>query len=142
MMKTSSCKAKGRNLQNLIAKELLEGYYSHKFIVRDSMFNERGQLLPEYKIKDNFYKATHLVADDIKPAIMGESGVDIKFSPSAKKIIPWDVECKNQENWSIPSWWKQTIANTKEGRKPLLVIKKNHQEPLVVMRWSDFKELL
>lgn len=83
------------------------------------------------------------------PAIMGESGVDIKMDMLVKTVFPWDIECKNAENWSIPSWWKQTTANTREGRKPLLVIKKNYMsklngkdEPLVIMRWSDFKELI
>lgn len=111
-MKTRSAKAKGRRLQDFVVKELLQ------------KFDEK------------------LVEGDIRPAIMGESGRDIKLSPMAMKFVGYDIECKNAENWSIPSWWKQTKANTREGRKPLLVIKKNHHEPLVVMRWSDFKELL
>jgi homoserine kinase len=107
----ASKKARGRNLQNLIAAELMELFEEFAF-------------------------------DEIKPAIMGESGVDIKMSPLARSKIPWDIECKNQETWSIPAWWKQTTTNTGEGRKPLLVVKKNRHEPLVVMRWSDFKELI
>ena len=111
-MRTSSKKAKGRTLQNLVAKELLECF------------------------------SDSLVEGDIKPILMGGSGVDIQLSPLAMSIIPWDIECKNQETWSIPLWWKQTTTNTGEGRKPLLVIKKNHHEPLVVVSWSDFKELI
>ena len=124
-MKTSSKKAKGRSLQNFIAKELCEKEVFYR----------------DYRITES---STWLEQDEkhFKPAIMGESGVDIKLSPQAKKIFPYDIECKNQENWSIPTWWKQTVANTEEGRKPLLVIKKNRQEPLVVLRWKDFKELI
>lgn len=70
------------------------------------------------------------------------TGEDILMSDRAKKAFPYCCELKNQETWSIPQWWKQTLANTEEGRKPLLVIKKNHMEPLVVLRWSDFKDLL
>ena len=40
---------------------------------------------------------TKLEDDDIKAAIMGESGEDIKLSPAARKIIPYSFECKNQE---------------------------------------------
>mgnify|MGYP006295529687 CR=1 FL=1 len=127
-VKTSSRKAKGRNLQNLIAKELLNHTYEGTVFVGNIKIRDHTSFVPE--------------EDDIKPAIMGESGTDIKLSPYAKKFIPFDIECKNQENWSIPSWWKQTVANTEEGRKPLLVIKKNRQGPLVVLRWEDFKELL
>lgn len=106
-MKTSSCKAKGRNLQNFIAKELNELYGGESF----------------------------------RPAIMGERGVDIKVESNMKEQFPYDIECKNQESWNIPQWWKQTIINTSEDRKPLLIVKKNYQEPLVIMRWEDFKKI-
>lgn len=77
-----------------------------------------------------------------RPAIMGEGGEDIKVYPSHQDKFKYSVECKNQETWSIPQWWKQTTTNTEEGRKPLLVIKKNRHEPLVVMRLSDWIETL
>ena len=35
-----------------------------------------------------------LEPDDIRSAIMGESGEDIKLSPAARKIIPYSFECK------------------------------------------------
>lgn len=108
-MRVSSRKAKGRKLQNTVASLLR-----------------------------NKYREV-LEAEDIRPALMGESGVDIKLSPQAKKIIPWDVECKNQEKWNVEEWWKQTVNNTCEGRKPLLVIKKNRHEELVVLRLSDWE---
>ena len=38
----------------------------------------------------------NLEEDDIKSAIMGESGEDIKLSPAARKLIPYSFECKNQ----------------------------------------------
>lgn len=123
-MKTSSAKAKGRRLQDFVVKELSSKEYQRPVEYVDDV----GEWKPR--------------TGDIKPAIMGESGRDIKLSPQAMDWIPYDIECKNAENWSIPSWWKQTTANTREGRKPLLVIKKNRHEPLVVLRWSDFKEVL
>lgn len=73
---------------------------------------------------------------------MGESGTDIRLSPSAKKLLAYDIECKNTERLDINRYWKQTIDNTalESGRKPLLIWKKNHQEPLVIMRFSDWLE--
>jgi len=79
---------------------------------------------------------------DFRPAIMGESGTDIKPSNALKEKYPWDIECKNQEKWNIPEFWKQTTANTEEGRKPLLVVKKNRHEALVIMRFSDWMEMI
>ena len=42
-----------------------------------------------------------LEPDDIRSAIMGESGEDIKLSPAARKLIPYSFECKNQEKLNI-----------------------------------------
>ena len=43
----------------------------------------------------------NLSQDDISCAIMGESGVDIKLSPKARKLIPYSIECKNKETDEI-----------------------------------------
>lgn len=110
-MKTSSCKAKGRSLQNFVAKAL----------------NEKYNTL------------------DFRPAIMGEKGMDIKFPYYREFKFDWAIECKNQEKWNISEFWKQAVANTPEPNepfKPLLVIKKNRHEPLVVLRFSDWLELI
>ena len=40
---------------------------------------------------------TQLEPDDIKSTTMGESGEDIQLSPAARKLIPYAIECKNQE---------------------------------------------
>ena len=36
-----------------------------------------------------------LTDDDIKVAIMGDRGADVKLSKKAKKVFPYDIECKN-----------------------------------------------
>ena len=120
-MNTRTCKAKGRRLQNKVAKDL-----------NNKLFYDYGSVESDWKPKEG----------DIKPAIMGESGRDIILSPKAEEWIPFDIECKNCETWSVPKWWKQAVVNAKEGRKPLLVMKKNRHEELVVMRWKDLLELL
>ena len=40
-----------------------------------------------------------LTDDDVRVAIMGETGSDIKLSKTAKKLFPYDIECKNTEGW-------------------------------------------
>ena len=82
-MKTSSAKAKGRRLQDYVVKKLKEKYLNNS-----------------------------LEDDDVKPAIMGETGTDIKLSPLAKSFIPFDIECKNQEKLNVWSALKQCEANT------------------------------
>lgn len=72
---------------------------------------------------------------------MGGQGTDIVLSKDAKFVWPFDTECKNQETWSVPAFWKQTVDNTEDGRKPLLVLSKNRHEKLAVIRFDDLKEL-
>ncbi len=73
---------------------------------------------------------------------MGQSGTDIRLVGEAKEKFPFSVECKYQENWSLPSWIKQAKANQMEGTDWLLIIRKNHMEPIVVMDANRFFELL
>lgn len=105
-------KAKGRSLQNFIHDEILKNF---KGILEDG---------------------------DVKKAIMGESGIDIKLSPHARRIFPYGVECKNTEKINIWAAIGQCEDNAeKEKLKPLLVIKRNRTDVHVVLRWEDFVKL-
>jgi len=115
-MKTSSGKAKGRRLQDHVVEKLLEQYYE----VHDE---------PNQK-------------DNIKPAIMGESGVDIKLSPHAKQLIPFDIECKNQESINIWKSLEQAETNTGKDRIPLLVFKRNRSKVYAVLEFEKLLELI
>jgi len=112
-MNTSSRKAKGRRLQQEIRDLLRETY------------------------KDN-----GLVDGDIESTIMGESGRDIKLSPLAESIIPFDVEAKNQETASIWSWMAQAEKNTKKDRVPLVVFKRNRSKTYAVLELKDLLQLV
>jgi len=80
--------------------------------------------------------------DDARPAIMGESGVDIKMSPFAQRQFPYSIEAKCQEKLNIWDAWKQALKNMKEKTSPLLIFRRNHHETLVTMRIDDFFNLL
>jgi hypothetical protein len=82
-----------------------------------------------------------LEPDDVLSTGMGQSGVDIKLSPLARKHFNFDVEAKNDENKSIWHCWQCTTDNEKKG-KPLLFMKKNFKEALAIMRATDFMKIL
>lgn len=73
---------------------------------------------------------------------MGQSGSDIRLDAEALAKFPFSVECKNQENWSIPAWVSQAKSNQRAGTDWLLIIAKNKVEPLVVMDARRFFEIL
>lgn len=77
--------------------------------------------------------------DDIKGAVMGQTGADIILSPAARKEIPWDIECKNQEVFKgMYKMYGQATANTSDGRIPALIIKMNREKPLIVLDAEDY----
>lgn len=95
------------------------------------------------KIRDVILKLfPSLEADDVKVALMGESGCDLKLSPAARKVFAYSVECKNQEKLAIWSALKQAEENAVAGTSPLLVFARNRTEPYVALRLIDFVRLL
>ena len=90
---------------------------------------QKGRRLQNH-VRDRLLKAfPHLKAEDIKVAIMSEPGPDIKLSRIAKKLIPYQWECKNQEKLNLWKAWEQTQSNADEYQ-PLLIVGKNNTRPL------------
>lgn len=111
-MKTRSAKAKGRRLQNFVVERLLEHF------------------------------SKQLEEGDIMPAIMGESGEDIKRSPLAKKVFPYSIECKNQEKLNIWSALKQSQENCPDDDAPMMVFTRNRSDIYVALKFEDFLKLI
>ena len=102
-MRTKSKKAKGRRLQNWVRDELLKRF-------------------------------PKLTDSDVVCAIMGERGIDVKLSSEAKKFIPFAIECKNQENLkNLYKAYDQSCYNSKNKLEPVVFVKMNQREPLVVL---------
>lgn len=114
-MKTSSAKAKGRRLQQLVRNSLRARYVQ---------------------------ETTGMVDEDIESRQMGGTGTDIVLSPLAKKYIKFDFECKNTETASPWAWMKQAKENTTTGRKPCVVFTRNHEDTYVLIKFEDFVELM
>jgi hypothetical protein len=73
---------------------------------------------------------------------MGQTGTDIQLSERARQDIPFDTECKSHAKFAVYSLFQQAAENSEEGRTPLLVLKQNHSEPLAVLRFDDFINIL
>ena len=92
----------------------------------------RDLLLEEFK---------ELGPDDIRTAIMGETGEDIKLSPAARRKIPYSFECKNQEKLNI--WNSLEQAEQNAGKHiPLLIFKRNRSKTYAVLEFGKLLELL
>jgi len=73
---------------------------------------------------------------------MGQKGVDVRLESQVRQHFPFSTECKWQESWSIPAWIKQAKQNQGEGTDWLLICKRSHEQPIVVMDGDAFFKLL
>lgn len=100
----------------------------------------KGRRLQDY-VRNKIREIFNLGEGDVDSQIMGVSGCDIRLSPKAIEVFPYAIECKNTEKVSLWNFWKQCLSNA-GTLTPLLFIKKNNQEPLVVMKAEDFFSLI
>jgi|TARA_B100000287_G_scaffold427701_1_gene477784 hypothetical protein len=82
-----------------------------------------------------------LEPDDIRSAVMGDSGEDIKLSPAARKLIPYSIECKNQEKLNIWSSLEQAEENANDST-PVLIFKRNRSKTYAVLEIEEFIKLI
>ena len=99
---------------------------------------KRLQNLVRSKILDTF---DILRPTDVSVAKTGENGCDVKLSKIAKRILPYQFECKYQERLStLHRWFNQS---RKHGRlEPILVVKMNDKKQLLVMDLDHFFEIV
>ena len=74
---------------------------------------------------------------------MGLSGVDVILRGKAREKFPFDVECKNCNNISLPAWVKQAEENCIDLNNWLLFIKSPvlSCKKVVVMSFTKFEEM-
>ena len=79
---------------------------------------------------------------DARPAIMGETGADIKLSGLGRRVFPFAVECKKRESLNVWEALKQAEANAKkEGLHPVLVFSRNRSPAYAVVPLGLFVEM-
>jgi hypothetical protein len=109
----ASAKAKGRDLQNWVGKQ-----------ISDLICLPFG-------------------ADcEVAGREMGQNGVDIRLVGDALHRFPYSVECKNCEQWDIHQWTLQAKSNLIPNTNWILFIKKNRVKPIVVLEQVLFENLV
>ncbi len=99
--------------------------------------SRRLQNLISQRIREKF----NLSESDCKPALMGESGTDVKLSSSARAAFGFAVEAKYQERLNIWAALEQAERNS-DGLTPVVCFKRNRSEVYVCLKFEDFMELL
>jgi len=83
----------------------------------------------------------HLRKSDVHVAGTGANGPDLRLSRIAKRLVPFQFECKAQQRMkTIYSWHKQSKKNT--NLDGVLVMRMNGKNPLVVIDMDLFFDLI
>lgn len=78
---------------------------------------------------------------DVKTAVMGESGEDIKLSPAARKIFPYSIECKRLAKIAVYALYDQAVSNAGKY-EPLLLMRADRKKALAVVDAEHFFNLV
>ncbi len=118
-MKTSSGKAKGRRLQQWVARKIGEA--------------------TGYPVGTD---------KEIESRPMGQSGPDIRLMGEVRKDFPFSVEAKNCEKWDVHAWKDQAMHNTEPEMDWMIIAKRNNGKPVLFMDaetwfeyWKDYLKM-
>jgi len=109
--------------------------------VKASSAKAKGRRLQNWFVEEAT-RALLMEPGDLRPAVMGETGEDIKRSPEGRRRFRYSVECKNQEALNVWSAMKQAKQNAGLDDEPVLVFTRNHEDVYVAVRAVHFLELV
>lgn len=71
---------------------------------------------------------------------MGAIGEDIQLSPAARKLIPYQIECKSKATSQIHTYYEQCKQHG--AYQPLVIVKKDRDIALAIVSLDHFLELI
>lgn len=109
--------------------------------MRPSSAKAKGRRLQQ-EVRDAILAAfPTLEPGDVRSTSMGASGEDILLSPAAFRLVPFAIECKNQEALNIWAALAQAAEHSPQ-ENGIVVFKRNKSMTYVALRFDHFLELL
>ena len=105
-----------------------------------SSAKQKGRNFQKY-VRDTLLKAfPSLEQDDVRSTSMGAGGEDLQLSPAARKLIPYNIECKSKAKSQIHTYYEQ--AKDHGNHEPLVIVKMDRHIPLAIVSLEHFIKLL
>lgn len=79
--------------------------------------------------------------DVIVPATSA-GGEDVVISPELRAIFPYSIECKRTEGLAQDYKYMDQASNNSLGHTPIVIMRSNHREALVLIKLKDFEKLI
>jgi hypothetical protein len=99
----------------------------------------KGRKLQQW-VRNKITELFGLEPGDVESRSMGAGGEDVMLSPAARKKFPYQVECKSLASIAVYKYLKQATGHGKHT--PLLIMRQNRSEPIVIMWAEDFFKLV
>lgn len=99
----------------------------------------KGRNLQKW-VRDQLIEHLDVHPEDIESRSMGAGGEDLIMARAARKKFNFSVECKNVERLNVWEAYEQAKVNSGDY-EPIVVMKKNHKKPLVVVDAEYFIKL-
>lgn len=81
-----------------------------------------------------------LEEDDVRSTSMGAGGEDVQLSPAARKLVPFQIECKNKARSQVHTYYAQ--AKEHGDYEPLVIVKMDRDIPLAILSAERLLKLL
>ncbi len=91
----------------------------------------KGRRLQQW-VRDMLIEMLDVHPEDLESRSMGAGGEDLIMARAARQKFPHSVECKNVERLNVWDAYEQACANAGDY-EPIVVMKKNRKDPLVVV---------
>lgn len=105
-----------------------------------SAAKQKGRLGQQY-VRDRILETfPTLEPDDVKSTSMGATGEDVQLSPAARRLVPYQIECKNKATSQHHTWYEQ--AETHGKHEPLLVVHRDRGKYLATVSLEHFLKLI
>ena len=107
--------------------------------IKASSAKAKGRNLQKW-VREKLIEELNIHPEDIESRSMGAGGEDLIMARAAREKFPLSVECKNVEKLNVWEAYEQAKANA-GNYEPIVVMKKNHKKPLVVVDAEYFINL-
>lgn len=99
--------------------------------MRTQSAKSKGRRLQQW-VRTMLIEILDVHPEDVESRSMGAGGEDLIMARAAREKFPHSIECKNVEKLNVWDAYEQAVANAGEY-EPIVVMKKNHKKPLVVV---------
>jgi hypothetical protein len=100
----------------------------------------KGRNLQKW-VREQLIEQLDIHPEDIESRSMGAGGEDLIMARAAREKFPFSIECKNVEKLNVWEAYEQAKANC-GAYEPIVIMKKNHKKPLVVIDAENFIKLI